>query len=70
MLSSCTHNESSEVNLENSRRVSREEELLEEVGLDERIGLHTLGLLYRHFQPITAEKTSGHLQKRYEIAFI
>lgn len=45
----CPHNECIQVDFEDSWSATGEGELLEEVGLNERIGLYTLGLFNSHF---------------------
>ena len=57
-----TLNESGQVYLEGEGGITAIDKLLEEAGLDERIGLYTLGLLHRHFEPLGAHETRTHLQ--------
>lgn len=52
---------SRQVDLEGERAISTVRKLLEETGLDERIGLDALGLLHRHFQTLTTQETRTHL---------
>ena len=59
-----THNQRREVDPEHSRSLTAEQELLKEVGLDEGVGLHTLGLLHRHLQTVATDEACGHLQLR------
>ena len=53
--------ESRQVDLEGERAISTVRKLLEETGLDERIGLDALGLLHRHFETLTTQETRTHL---------
>lgn len=56
-----THDKCCKVDFEHHGTLMVENELLEERGLYESIGLNTLGLLYSHFDAVTANKTSSHL---------
>ena len=56
-----TYNEYAKVDPEGSGGVVGELELLEQTGLDEGVGLHTLGLLNSHLQAIAADEARGNL---------
>lgn len=56
-----TYNEYVEVDSECHGGVVGEGELLEESGLDEGVGLDTLGLLHGHLHTIAADETCGTL---------
>lgn len=57
------YDECIEIDSEDSRGRRIEREFLEEGGLDECIGLHTLRLLHSHFQAITADEASCYLRQ-------
>lgn len=56
-----TLNKSREVDSEGQGRFLPEYKLLEEAGLDERVGLDALGLLHRHLEPLATQKAGTDL---------
>ena len=56
-----TYNEYTEVDPECHGGVVGKLELLKQIGLDEGVGLHTLGLLSSHLQAIAADEARGNL---------
>ena len=57
-----TLDESCETHSEGEGRFLPEYKLLEEAGLDERVGLHALGLLHSDLEPLATQKTGTDLQ--------
>ena len=57
-----TLNESRETHSEGEGRFLPEYKLLEEAGLDERVGLDALRLLHRHLEPLATQEAGTDLQ--------
>lgn len=57
-----TLDESCETHSEGEGRFLPEYKLLEEAGLDERVGLHALGLLHSDLEPLATQEARTHLQ--------
>ena len=59
----CTHNEGHQVDLKNGWRLSSKREVLKKAGLDEGVGLHTLGLLHGDLYAVGTDEACGFLSR-------
>lgn len=59
----CTYNEGHQVDLKNGWRLSSKREVLKKAGLDEGVGLHTLGLLHGDLYAVGTDEACGFLSR-------